>query len=147
MRYTIISAIFISFLFLGCKKDKFTAKPQLEYKSVNKTVLNRFDIVTFKFEFTDLDGDLDTVFVKKITDNCEPGNFDTKYALPYFPSTKKQKAELLISYSYGFVDGYETLGDPVCGHNDTCIFKFVLRDKKGNFSDTAVSDKIVVLHD
>lgn len=144
MRYTIISAIFICLLFVGCKKDKYTSAPQLEYKSVNTTVLDKFQVLSFKLEFRDLEGDLDSIYIEKVTPNCPGSNFKDSTYLPEFPSTKKQKGELIISYGYR-VDGYPLIQEPSCSTNDTCYFRFVLRDKADHISDTINSEKIVIL--
>lgn len=143
MRNTIIIAI-ISLLLIACKKDKFSTAPQIKYKSVNTTVLDKFQVLSFTLSFTDLEGDVDSIYLEKVTPNCMGSNFKDSLRLPVFPSAKKQEGEIFVSYGYR-ADGYPSIQEPVCAFNDTCYFRFSLKDSKGNRSDTTQSDNIVIL--
>ena len=142
MRYTIIFSIF-ALLICGCKKDKYTTVPQLKYKSVNTKQLHRGETLVFTLSFTDKEGDLtDKVIFRKVNRPCvnDPsgGFIDSSNVVPTFPTGKNQSGELIITLTYNDVN-------PQCSpRNDTAIFKFVLRDKALNKSDTAVSDQIII---
>ncbi len=140
MRNPILFSIIILFLF-SCNKDKYTTIPQLKYKSVNTKALHRGQILQFTLSFTDAEGDLtDSIFVQKIVKPCSAGNgsFTQRYKIPQFPSGKNQSGDIVVTYSYNDVN-------PLCTpRNDTAVFKFVLRDKALNKSDTAVSDQIII---
>ncbi|HUS03314.1 MAG TPA: hypothetical protein VMY77_16355 [Chitinophagaceae bacterium] len=139
MRYTIIISI-LALLIYGCKKDKYTTVPQLKYKSVNTKQLHRGETLVFTLSFTDKEGDLtDKLIFQKVVKNCSRSNFiDSSNAVPTFPSGKNQAGELLVTLTYNDVN-------PQCSpRNDTAIFKFLLRDKALNKSDTAVSDQIII---
>jgi hypothetical protein len=139
MRYTIIFSIFI-LLISGCKKDKYTTVPQLKYKSVNTKELHRGETLQFTLFFTDAEGDLtDKLIIQKVVKGCTRSNFtDSSNNVPQFPSGKNQAGEIIVTFSYNDVT-------PQCSpKNDTAIFKFVLRDKALNKSDTAVSDQIII---
>ena len=143
MRYTIIIAIF-SLIFMGCKKDTFTTAPHLEIKSVNTTVLNQNQLLTFTFNFTDLQGDIDSLFLQKINPHCSLSNYRDSLLLPAFPPSRKQQGQIFLTYGYR-VDGYPSIGEPQCNFNDTCYFRFVLKDKGQNKSDTVNSQSIVII--
>ncbi len=141
MRYPIlISILFFTFL-SGCNKDKFTTKPSLKFKSVNTTVLNQGQSLIFDLSFTDAEGDLtDTIFITKFEPNCAASGFDAAYPIPAFPTGKNQKGDAIVTFDYNGVS-------PKCfPRNDTAVFKFVLKDKAQNVSDTVVSPNIVIIN-
>ena len=138
MRKTFLLSILILML-IGCKKDKYTTKPQLKYQSVNTTVLGRGETLVFNLSFTDAEGDLsDTLFIVKFEPNCVASRFNAKYPLPPFPTGKNQSGDLVVTFQYNEVP-------PKCfPREDTAVFKFVLKDKAQNKSDTAVSESIII---
>jgi hypothetical protein len=144
MRYSVIIAV-ISFFIISCTKSKFTEAPQLKYKSVNTTELNKGQYIVFKLSFTDGDGDLqDSLFVEKVALNCRDSYSKQKYKLPAFPATKNTEGEFEVIFGYNVVP---LLKAPQCPHiNDTCIFRFMLKDKAQNTSDTVSSETIVLLN-
>ena len=143
MRYTIIFSIFLLFVF-GCKKDKFTTAPQIKYESTNTKELHPGETLLITLSFTDAEGDVtDTIFIQKVVRPCPAfprgGFIDSTHTLPPFPSGRNQSGEIIITYDYFSLD-------PQCNRNDTAIFKFVLRDKAKNKSDTATSEPIVIFN-
>jgi hypothetical protein len=144
MRNTIVIAL-IAFIFIGCKKDRFTTKPQLKFESVNTQVLDRGQILSFKLSYTDLEGDLqDSIYVEKVEPTCPQSGFSSKYILPNFPTTRNAEGEIQVSFGYN-VNNYPLIKAPQCGRNDTCYFRFVLKDKAQNLSDTVKSDVFVII--
>ncbi len=138
MRKTFLISILI-LLLAGCNKDKFSTQPQLKYKSVNTNVLNRGENLVINLSFTDAEGDLsDTLTIVKFAQNCSNSFRVAPYKLPAFPSGKNQSGDLVVTLSYNDVS-------PKCfPNNDTAVFKFVLKDKAQNKSDTAVTETIVI---
>jgi hypothetical protein len=138
---------------VACNKDKYTTKPQITFKSVNTTTVQRGQALIFRLEFTDKEGDLSgsasapdsMLMVQKITRNCEQSNNIAYYKLPEFPEMKNSKGEIVVSYAYGVGFGYPPLFEPQCAFNDTCVFRFILKDRHGNVSDTATSPEIVLI--
>ena len=145
MRYTIIIIIIVGFIFSGCKKETFSTTPTLTYKSVNTTQLLPDQVIEFKLSFTDAEGDvLDTVYVEKVSFNCAASNFSDRYRMPIFPTTKNVNSEILVSYANGInVPGYITVASR-CNFNDSCYFRFMLKDRAGNKSDTVKSETILI---
>lgn len=139
MRKTVLFSIVV-LLFAACNKDKYQTTPQLKFKSVNTEILSRDNSLEFTLSFTDAEGDLtDSIFIQKFDPACPATNFDAKYRLPEFPSGKNQAGDIKITFTYNEVP-------PKCfPRNDTAVFKFVLKDKAQNNSDTAVSPAIVIL--
>ena len=76
MKAKVLIAALIAISFAACKKDKFTTKPQLEFKEVSPTVLQPNQSIIFTLHYTAREGDIqDSLFVQKVTQNCENSNF------------------------------------------------------------------------
>ncbi len=147
MRNTIVIAL-LSLIFTSCGKDKFTTVPQLKFKSADKSVDNPLKAeqkINFKLSFTDAEGDVDSIFIKKITPYCANTIFKSDQSLPIdFKVTNGKEGDLLVSFGHRVVN-FPGVGDPLCGFNDTCTFRFVIKDKAKNVSDTVYSDKVVII--
>ncbi len=144
MRHSILLAL-ISLLIISCGKDKFTKAPQLKYKSVNTTELKKGQVIVFKLSFTDGDGDLqDSLFVEKIEPTCSSSYFKEKYKIPVFPTAKNTEGDIEVSYGYRAGSDYSSIKEPQCNRNDTCYFRFMLKDKAQNTSDTVQSETIII---
>ena len=147
MRYSVIFSILILFL-ASCNKNKYNSVPSLKFKSANTSVLRHQQLLVLTLSFTDAEGDFSvdsSLFVQEKVLNCSRSNsgFKTFYRLPDFPTTKNQDGDIVVTY--GYRTGNVQIPDPQCSVNDTAIFKFVLRDLAHHASDTAVSDKIVIV--
>ena len=146
MRYTILIAL-VSLIFLSCNKDTFSSTPKLTYKSVNTKTLQHNQIIKFNLSFTDLEGDvIDTIFVQKVSLNCPSSGFSYGYAIPNFPTSAKLKGDVLISYSNGLNNPPYTNIAFGCIKNDSCYFKFMMKDKANHRSDTVRSETIVIIN-
>lgn len=144
---TKILVTLIAFFFLaGCSKDKYTTKPQLKYKAVNTTVLNRNETLTFILEVTDAEGDLqDSLWVQKVVKNCTGAGFTAKYKMPDFTSIKNLKGEINVCYAYGINLGCPIIQPGCPNKNDSATFKFWIKDKANNTSDTISAEEVVIL--
>jgi hypothetical protein len=140
MRNTII-IIILSLMIFSCSKDNVASSPVLKYKSVNTTVLQEGQYVQFTLTFTDTNGDADSLFVQKVVPACPASDFTDSLALPGFPSSKKLSGDILVTYGNGVLP---LIGAPQCGVNDSCYFRFVLKDLSGQKSDTIQTPYIVV---
>lgn len=151
----IVIALFYSVILLSCKKNEFTTRPQLEFVSSSLSTWSPGENMVFTLRFTDregdifgtIDGNLDTaIYIEKVTRNCVASNFSAYYELPDAPSNDFSEGELLIRYSYSPANDFPLVRDPQCEDtNDSCVFRFVLRDRAGNVSDTITSPEIVLI--
>jgi hypothetical protein len=139
----------LALLFMcACGKDKFNTKPGLKFKDMNTRVLDKGQAVLFNLEVTDAEGDLtDSMFVYKVTRNCVASNNSSKYIMPEFPTNKNLQIEVEVGFAYrNNTLGYPAIKEPQCfNRNDTCFFRFVIRDKAGNASDTVNSPDFVII--
>ena len=146
MRYTIIFSIILAIGITGCGKDKFSTKPTLKFIDVNTTELRQGDIIQFKMSFTDKEGDISNqMFVKKVLLNCTEG-FSQNFVVPSFPSQANQKGDIFVTFGYSNDLAPVPIGKEFdCATDvDSAVFKFVLRDKAGNVSDTVSSPVILI---
>ena len=149
MKTKLLILLAIPAMFYACKKDTYTTKPQISIKSVNSTTLSQGSLLLFELSFTDAEGDIqDTLFVQKISKTCPttPGaQFISKNKVPNFTPTSHLKGTLEIGYAYNAnIPGYSTISG--CGtKTDTAYFRFWLKDKAKNVSDTITSVNIVLL--
>ena len=146
MRNTILIAL-VSLIFLSCNKDTFSSTPKLTYKSVNTKTLQHNQIIKFNLSFTDLEGDvIDTMFVQKVSLNCPYSGFTDHYVIPNFPTSAKLKGDILVSYANGLNNPPYTNIAFGCTKNDSCYFRFMMKDKANHKSDTVRSETIVIVN-
>ena len=146
---TLIIVTGTCFLVAGCNKDKYTTKPQLTFKSVNKYNVERGDVFQFNIEFRDKEGDIsDTLYMQNRTANCPGSDYTTPvaYKIPEFPTSANVKGNFTIA----FENGTNNTGNVIytgnsCQKPDTTIFYFWVKDKANNVSDTVHTDKPVII--
>jgi hypothetical protein len=150
MKTKILILLALPVMFYACKKDTYNTKPQISVKSINsKQAYPPAALLFFQIEFTDAEGDIqDTLYVQKFSRVCpnQPGvQFTTRTGFLIFHPTSNLKGILEIGYAYNTnIQGYTTISG--CGiKNDTAYFKFWLKDKANNISDTITTENIVLL--
>lgn len=150
MKYFVTLAAIV-FLFWGCGKDSFETRPTLKYKSANGTIIPKDGLLKLTLTLTDKEGDIqDSIYIEKVTKNCALGNFKSWTSLPTdVPLTSMFSGDLIITYANGSgIRGYEQLSiAPKCSQNDTCYFRFMVKDKANNKSDTIQSEVIVLQYE
>jgi hypothetical protein len=149
MKTKILILLALPLLFYACKKDTYTTKPQISLKNNYSKELRTGDLLIFQVNFTDAEGDIqDTLWVQKISRTCPttPGTqFTSPNRVPDFTATSNLKGILEIGFAYNSnSSGYKSISG--CSNkNDTCYFKFWLKDKGNNISDTISSENIVLI--
>jgi hypothetical protein len=137
--------LILAVLGLACRKDKFNTKPSLSFKSVNAKTFFATQDIKMLLNATDKEGDLtDTIFIFKRSRNCNVLN-TYKIKLPVFPTSNNLNIDVAVNFTYGFNGNYFNLNPNCSPKNDSCSFKFVLKDKAGNVSDTITSPEIVLI--
>ncbi|MES2329068.1 MAG: hypothetical protein V4539_05655 [Bacteroidota bacterium] len=149
MNTKILILLALTLMFCACKKDTYKTKPQISIKSINSTKLSPGALLLFQIEFTDAEGDVsDSLWVQKVSRTCPNTagvQFLVKNKVPDFSPTSNLAGILELGYAYNAnISGYPSISG--CGtKNDTAYFKFWLRDKGNNTSDTITSQDIVLL--
>ena len=141
----------LSALVLSCDKDKFETKPTLDIVDVNGNYIPRNATLQITLEFTDKEGDVDDslyVIRQRLNKKSPITAAASMYAVPPFPNQSKGEIEVNLAYTNGITFGISPIRIP--GSNpekfepDTMKFRFVLKDKAGNFSDTVTTDEIYI---
>lgn len=140
-----ITAFTAIILLTACGKDKFTTVPQVDVKSIRPDNVTQGNIIQFRSNFTDQEGDVDTIFlVYKWFDGNTETRIDTILRSPisdYDLPNNTRQGELFVEFVYGvIVDGYVQLSS--VNKDTTAAFGLVLKDKAGNRSEYKESDKI-----
>jgi hypothetical protein len=149
MRTKLLILLTITFFFSSCKKEEFNTKPKLSFGDVNTTQLRQGNLLIFTLNFTDKEGDIqDTLWVQKISRTCPstPGvQFISRNKVPDFTGTPNLKGKLEITFVYNAnVPGTPSIVG--CNNrNDTAFFRFWLKDKANNRSDTISSPDIILI--
>ena len=149
MKTKLLILLAITVIFSACKKDTYTTKPQISIKSISSKTVNSGDVLIFQIHFTDKEGDIqDTLWIQKFSRVCPNTagvQFTSASRVPDFVPTSNLDGILEIGFGYNAnVQGYNTISG--CGtKNDTAYFKFWLKDKANNRSDTITTENIVLL--
>jgi hypothetical protein len=142
MKTKILLTILVVAGLAGCGKDNFNTKPTLTFRSVNTKVVPVNGTLTFQFEVTDKEGDItDSLWVKKVRLNKKvvPTVRDSFFlTLPEVSKIQKAFVNVELTYNNYLVSARNPT------ESDSLQFKFVLRDKAKNASDTFTSETIVI---
>ncbi|RYY66086.1 hypothetical protein [Flaviaesturariibacter aridisoli] len=139
-------------LLAGCNKDKFQTAPQLTLLEAGNLEVPYGGALRLRLEFTDKEGDVDdTLFIRRVRINqrSTPTVRDSlKIKVPDFPDRNKGEIVLDLTYQNYLISSAAPLNvpntNPPVKESDSLIYKFVLKDKAGNKSDTLVVNGIVV---
>lgn len=152
----IVGLITAGIVVVACKKDQFTTKPQLTFKSINAERVPKNTGFSMKLDVTDKEGDIsDTMYIQRVYLSCTAEPLTLVKKVPDFASHSSLKAEIDISFWYGDVStmppGYNTSLPNGCTGSggarvDSGYYRFWIRDKAMNISDT-VNSPIVVLEE
>jgi len=139
------------FLFVACSKDKFQDTPSITIKSISPTQVPLQSNMEIEMEFTDKQGDLDSVFLfkKRLNSKVKPLNNSNSfsYKLPDFPEKSKGTIKVTLRYNEDLIAAVSPntqLGAPNNKEPDTLVFKIVVKDKGAHSSDTTITDPIVI---
>lgn len=152
MRNTIIIASICLVALFSCGKDKFTTKPQVRFKEVNRDVFGTLQTMQFTIGFTDAEGDFSPgkVFIQRVNPACPADTgFKQESQLPQFPPSSNFEGDIKITYSFGGNNGEApimTAPPGECGDTSACYFRFAVEDKAGNKSDTVNSGTIILIN-
>ena len=148
--YSTLALSLALIVFVACSKDKFATKPSLEIKSISPNPLPKNSVpLEIELEYTDKEGDLaedSAIFVRKIRINQKKvGNTlrDSFWlALPgNVPKKTKGTIKLTLDYEK-YAKSASNPGNPPAP--DSLIFRFAMRDKTKNVSDTVESELVII---
>lgn len=134
----------------ACHKDKVESQPHLKFKSFNSDIVPSNGFLRTTLEFTDQEGDLDSVFViRQRLNKKSPSTFQFYYGnTPAYGEQNRGELQVDFDVAKDLIFGLPAISVP--GSNppkfepDTLVLRFYVKDKAGHTSDTAASSKLIV---
>jgi hypothetical protein len=141
---------FLTLAFVACHKDKVETMPHISFKSTNTDVVPPNSTLRVSLEFTDKEGDLDSLFVIRQRLNAKGPNYRVlPYSIPEFSGQTKGELQLTMNYQTDLVLNLNALripgSNPAQYEPDTMQFRFYVKDKAGNVSDSTAPKQIIVI--
>jgi hypothetical protein len=146
--YKLYLALLAAIILIACNKEKFTTKPQLKFKGVNLTSVAAGQRLSFDLEVTDAEGDIsDTFFMRREVRRFPSLSQTDSFPIPIgFEITKDFIANLNICFLNNRINqGCPSITARSSQSQDTTTFKFWLRDKAKNYSDTLTVPEVIVI--
>lgn len=148
MKNKMILTGILALLLAACNKDKFKTEPQVNIQSISPGTVDDGDVITVRGDFTDDEGDLDSVLIIYKWYNgatvVKPSTGDTlRYNLAAMNLPEKtREADMTIQYEFGTlnIDGIAKL--PGVSRDTTATLGVILVDKAGHRSNYSESEKI-----
>ena len=156
MKYSLLLIAVIAAMITACNKDKFKTEPQVDLKSISPTDIIRSDVFTIKAEYTDEEGDLDSVLIVykwyngdiavRPPNNANPNDtIRLSFATLSLPA-KTREAEMQIQYEYQtsnlLSQGILSFTNVPTIRDTTATFGLILKDKAGHRSNYSESEKV-----
>jgi hypothetical protein len=142
----IFVSIVLAALLLACSKDKFKTEPQVEIKSFGPEEVRKGELFTLRVEVTDKEGDVqDSVLLVRKRYNAGVAlPADTlRYTIKDFHAPIKTRIEISAEFSYGELRDNYIFQNPEVKDTEITI-GIIVRDRAGNRSNYAESDKILL---
>lgn len=135
---------------VSCDKDKFETVPQISIKSTTGLQIPASGALKVTLEVTDKEGDVDDslyIFRERLNQRGVSRRL-LPYKIPEFPDKPSVEVEIVLDYATELTLALSALNVPGAvppkREIDTLRLKFIVKDKEGNWSDTAVLNDIYV---
>lgn len=148
--------IFFSSLLLivvfSCTKGKVETVPTVSIKSFSTDIVDPYrgiNVLEADLNFTDKEGDLDSVIVIRQRSNVRGRNYkQIPFPVPRFDGQSRGELAVYMDYSNVLTLALTEIRIPGGnGRNepDTLQLKFRLKDKAGNYSDSTNAKQLIVI--
>jgi hypothetical protein len=146
----IVAFCFFAVTITACHKDKVETKPHITFKSVNTDVVDQNNTLRVTLDFTDQEGDLDSLYViRQRVNKRGPAYRVLDYSVPEFSGQTKGQLLLTLNYQTDLVVNLNALripgSNPAQNEPDTLQLKFYVVDKAKNKSDSTAFKQIIVI--
>jgi hypothetical protein len=135
---------------VSCDKDKFETVPQVRIKSTTGREIPASGALKVTLEVTDKQGDVDDslyIFRERLNQRGVSRRL-LPYKIPEFPDKPSVEVEIVLDYATELTLALSAINVPGSvppkRETDTLRLKFIVKDKAGNWSDTAVLNDIYV---
>ena len=143
MKTKILVSMVLMVLVLACTKNSYNTKPTLKIKSINGNVFDNGSTLVLQIQVTDKEGDVtDSLFMHRVRYNQKVRltlRDSIYFKVPDAPNSSDGIIQLDLDYNNYLAAAQNPL------ENDTIAFRFALKDKAGNVSDTITTEQIVVI--
>ena len=141
---------FLVFALIGCNKDTVESVPRVWFKSYSTDVVPQQSALRITLEFTDREGDVDSVIVSRQRVNARGPQFNfVGFAVPETKGENKGQIIISMDYSLRLTSGLSSLripgSNPSKNEPDTLQLKFRLKDRARNFSDSTAAQQVIVI--
>lgn len=134
---------------VSCTKDKVQTVPQVSVKSFSTDIVAPGGVLEADLNFTDKEGDLDSVIVIRQRSNARGRNYkQIPFPVPRFDGQSRGVVAVYMDYSNVLTFALTEIRIPGSnGQNqpDTLQLKFRLKDKAGNYSDSTNAKQLIVI--
>lgn len=148
MRQLLICSCILSLLAISCDKDKLATKPSIKLKNKSADVIEvNGGPLVFEFDYADKEGDVSNeMFVQKIRLNqrvTQTVNDSFHLQIPDLGTERPDgQIEIRLYYNTHLRSALDPGNPP---EPDTLNFRFALRDKAENTSDTVLVGPIIII--
>ncbi len=145
-RIAFIIPVLLLFVFVACKKDKFTTAPQVKIKSITPNVVVKGNFITLTASFTDEEGDIqDSVMIvfKRYSGTTTLTNDTIRISVSKFSIPNTRSGEIIVLAKYGELSAGALFLNTESVDREVS-FGIILRDKAGHKSNYAESKKIIL---
>lgn len=136
-------------LVVSCSKGKLQTVPQVSIKSFNTDIVPPGGVLVADLDFTDKEGDLDSVIVIRQRSNARGPDYKRiPFPVPRFDGQSRGVVSVYMDYSNVLTLALNEIRIPGGnGQNqpDTLQLKFRLKDKAGNYSDSTSAKQVIVI--
>jgi hypothetical protein len=133
-------------LFLACGKDSFNTKPSLEFLSTGSRDLRQGDLLQINLLVRDKEGDLnDTLFMEASTRLCPANKVLLKYQMPEIPPKNNFEGKINVIFLVNVLGDYPIWNLNLCSGPDSVNFRFWIKDKAQNVSDTVSTPEPIII--
>ena len=150
MKSAVAVILLSTILFYACSKDSVNTKPSITLKSFDPNIIGINGNANVTFSFGDKEADLDSIFIykKRLNIKTTATNRDSlKYGIPAFNKSTTGEISIILKYQNELISAISPTqsGTPPRRDPDTLQFKFVLKDKAKNNSDTLIVSPVIVI--
>jgi len=145
MKSGLLLLLFLLIIFFACNKEKFTTEPKVTVNSISPSVVFTGNIISMKGKYTDLEGDIDSVFIIYHWYNGAVIIPIDTFRYPFQPldvPAKTQEADINVTFQYNTQDFLPLPIISGVSKDTTATFGLILKDKAGHKSNYSESAKI-----
>lgn len=136
--------------FAACSKDKVESKPRLSFKSFNSKIIPVGSVARINLNFTDQEGDLDSIYVirQRVNQRSFPNYQLIDLGIPKFGNQNQGELQIALDYATQLTFNLNAIRIPGTNPSkyepDTLHLRFYVKDKAKQTSDTIGPEQLIV---